>query len=84
MKTKSTPTGLTKRKSTGSVVDTIKTVVYAVLIALAVRTVAYEPFNIPSGSMVPTYNASRSNLYGKTSVSSSRKPFSFMESRLSP
>ncbi len=54
MKTKSTPTGLTKRKSTGSVVDTIKTVVYAVLIALAVRTVAYEPFNIPSGSMVPT------------------------------
>jgi signal peptidase I len=25
-----------------------------VLIALAVRTVAYEPFNIPSGSMVPT------------------------------
>jgi signal peptidase I len=54
MKTKSTPTGLTKRKSAGSVVDTIKTVVYAVLIALAVRTVAYEPFNIPSGSMVPT------------------------------
>ena len=24
------------------------------LIALVVRTVAYEPFNIPSGSMVPT------------------------------
>ena len=54
MKTKSTSTGLTKKKSTGSVVDTIKTVVYAVLIALVVRTVAYEPFNIPSGSMVPT------------------------------
>ncbi len=35
-------------------VETIKTVVYAVLIALVVRTVAYEPFNIPSGSMVPT------------------------------
>jgi signal peptidase I len=34
--------------------DTIKTVVYAVLIALFIRTVAYEPFNIPSGSMVPT------------------------------
>ena len=54
MKTKSTPTGLAKKKSTGSIVDTIKTVVYAVLIALVVRTVAYEPFNIPSGSMVPT------------------------------
>ena len=34
--------------------DTIKTVVYAVLIALLIRTVAYEPFNIPSGSMIPT------------------------------
>jgi signal peptidase I len=34
--------------------DTIKTVFYAILIALCVRTVAYEPFNIPSGSMIPT------------------------------
>jgi len=34
--------------------DTLKTVFYAILIALAVRTVAYEPFNIPSGSMIPT------------------------------
>jgi len=54
MKTKSAPTSLTKKKSSGGIVDTIKTVVYAVLIALVVRTVAYEPFNIPSGSMVPT------------------------------
>jgi signal peptidase I len=54
MKSKSAPTGLTKRKSAGGVVETVKTVVYAVLIALAVRTVAFEPFNIPSGSMVPT------------------------------
>jgi signal peptidase I len=43
-----------KNKSSGGVLDTVKTVVYAVLIALAVRTFAYEPFNIPSGSMVPT------------------------------
>lgn len=34
--------------------ETVKTVVYAVLIALFIRTVAYEPFNIPSGSMIPT------------------------------
>jgi signal peptidase I len=54
MKTRSAPTGLTKKKSTGGVLETVKTVVYAVLIALVVRTVAYEPFNIPSGSMVPT------------------------------
>lgn len=34
--------------------ETIKTVIYAILIALVVRTVAYEPFNIPSASMMPT------------------------------
>jgi len=34
--------------------ETATTVIYAILIALAVRTVAYEPFNIPSGSMIPT------------------------------
>jgi signal peptidase I len=34
--------------------ETASTVFYAILIALAVRTVAYEPFNIPSGSMIPT------------------------------
>jgi len=44
----------TAKKSSGGVIETVKTVVYAVLIAVVVRTVAYEPFNIPSGSMVPT------------------------------
>ena len=34
--------------------ETLKTVIYAVLIALVIRTMAYEPFNIPSGSMLPT------------------------------
>jgi signal peptidase I len=34
--------------------ETVKTVVYAVLIAIVIRTVAYEPFSIPSSSMVPT------------------------------
>jgi signal peptidase I len=45
--------GFRKKKSSG-LLDTVKTVVYAVLIALVVRTFAYEPFNIPSGSMIPT------------------------------
>jgi signal peptidase I len=34
--------------------ETARTLIYAVMIALAVRTFAYEPFNIPSGSMKPT------------------------------
>ena len=38
----------------GSLFETVRTIVYAVLIAMVVRTLAYEPFNIPSGSMIPT------------------------------
>ncbi|MAF95963.1 MAG: signal peptidase I [Rhodospirillaceae bacterium] len=41
------------RKSSGTK-ETIKTVIYAILIALGIRSVAYEPFNIPSRSMFPT------------------------------
>ncbi len=44
---------MAKRK-TGGFVETIKTIVYAMLIAVGIRTVAFEPFNIPSGSMIPT------------------------------
>ncbi len=44
---------MAKRKS-GGAVETVKTVVYAMIIALAIRTLAFEPFNIPSSSMVPT------------------------------
>jgi signal peptidase I len=42
------------RKTSGGIGETIRTVVYAVLIAILIRTFAYEPFNIPSGSMIPT------------------------------
>lgn len=42
------------REKTSAWVENIKTIVYAGLIALVVRTLAFEPFNIPSGSMIPT------------------------------
>jgi signal peptidase I len=42
------------RGKSGGLGETIKTVVWAMLIAGFVRTVAFEPFNIPSGSMIPT------------------------------
>jgi signal peptidase I len=54
MKLDSSPKVISKKKTSGGALETVKTVIYAVLIALVVRTVAYEPFNIPSGSMVPT------------------------------
>ena len=37
-----------------SLLDTVKTLVYAVLIAILIRTFLFEPFKIPSGSMYST------------------------------
>jgi len=34
--------------------ETVKVIIEALLIALVVRTVLFQPFNIPSGSLVPT------------------------------
>ena len=34
--------------------ELVRTILYAVLIAVAVRTFLFEPFSIPSGSMIPT------------------------------
>src|SRR5579863_9846879 len=44
-----------KKKASGSGLgETVKTLVYAIIIALFIRSFFYEPFNIPSASMVPT------------------------------
>ena len=48
------PNGSTGKFSLDGMWENVKTVVYAVLIAVTIRTVAFEPFNIPSGSMIPT------------------------------
>ncbi len=42
------------KKKAGGWLESVKTIVYAALIAIGIRTVAFEPFNIPSGSMIPT------------------------------
>ena len=44
----------TEKKSGNAFVETIKTIVYALLIAGVFRTVFYQPFWIPSGSMKET------------------------------
>ena len=43
-----------KDRKGSSLLEFVKTIVYAVLIAIGIRTVVAEPFNIPSGSMIPT------------------------------
>ncbi len=45
---------VTEGVAPGGFWDTLRTVGYAVLIAITIRTFAYEPFSIPSGSMKPT------------------------------
>jgi signal peptidase I len=42
------------KKESGGVWETIKVVFHALLIAIVVRTVLFQPFNIPTGSLVPT------------------------------
>ena len=41
-------------QKSGGLIENVKTIFYAGLIAVGIRTVAFEPFNIPSGSMIPT------------------------------
>jgi signal peptidase I len=49
----SAPASAGKAGSSGEVVETIKTVVIALLIALAVRTLLFQPYTIPSASEEP-------------------------------
>ena len=42
------------KKNKSGILDTVKTIIIAGVIALTFRSLVAEPFNIPSGSMIPT------------------------------
>jgi signal peptidase I len=43
-----------KKANEGGLWETVKVIVQALLIALVIRTLLFQPFNIPSGSLIPT------------------------------
>jgi signal peptidase I len=60
---------------TNSLYDTVKTIFFAAVIALGIRSVAYEPFSIPSGSMIPTLLVGDYLFVSKSSYGYSRYSF---------
>ena len=45
---------MNKKKFTKKLIENIKTIIYALLIAIAIRSFIIQPFYIPSSSMEPT------------------------------
>src|SRR5260370_16461329 len=66
-----------RQEKAGGWGETSRTVVYAVLIALVVRAFAIEPFNIPSGSMIPTLLVGDYLFVSKYSYGYSKHSFPF-------
>jgi signal peptidase I len=57
--------------------ETARTMLYAILMAVVIRTFLFEPFNIPSGSMIPTLLVGDYLFVSKYSYGYSRHSFPF-------
>ena len=67
----------TDEQSGSNILDTIKTLLVAGIIAISFRSVVAEPFNIPSGSMIPTLLVGDYLFVSKYSYGYSRYSFPF-------
>ena len=65
------------KRLVAEIVDIGKTLAFALVIALTVRSFAYEPFHIPSGSMYPTLEVGDYIFVSKFSYGYSRYSFPF-------
>jgi signal peptidase I len=61
----------------GGVKDTIRVIIHALILALIVRVFLFQPFNIPSGSMIPTLLVGDYLFVSKYSYGYSRYSFPF-------
>lgn len=73
----SPPAPAPENEKPDSLIETLKTIIYAILLALFIRSVAVEPFNIPSGSMLPNLLVGDYLFVSKYSYGYSRYSFPF-------
>jgi len=66
-----------KSKEQGGFGETVRVVIHALILALIVRTFLFQPFNIPSGSMMPTLLIGDYLFVSKFSYGYSRYSFPF-------
>jgi signal peptidase I len=66
-----------KMEAKGSTRDTIRVIIHALILALIVRVFLFQPFNIPSGSMIPTLLIGDYLFVSKYSYGYSRYSFPF-------
>ncbi|GBE42260.1 MAG TPA: signal peptidase I [Rhizobiales bacterium] len=67
----------TKKSEGGGLSETIRVVVHALILAMIVRVFFYQPFNIPSGSMIPTLRVGDYLFVSKFSYGYSKYSFPF-------